>query len=141
MKISWVKQEDAHGCGLAVLAMLTGKTYESVKSDFVKLTKRPPESFGERGINHIQLDAYLARCGFAISRSGQYDSFTNKKRRVWPPRAIHDFNYCEVEQAATGNWHFVVLLRDGSILDPLMPDIRYYSDYKRIASIAGVFHI
>lgn len=33
----WVRQEDSHGCGVACLAMLTGSTYESVRTAFIQL--------------------------------------------------------------------------------------------------------
>ncbi len=138
--ITWVKQEDAKGCGIAAIAMLTGQSYVEVNSHLVKLMNRTADSFGETGINHLHIDQYLASKGFAIVRRLSFNPFTNRKKRSWP-RAFCDAAYCEVEQLATGNWHFVVLLRDGSILDPLHSERKSFGDYKRISSITGVFKV
>lgn len=35
-RVRWVKQEDAHGCGVACLAMVAGEPYERVRALFVE---------------------------------------------------------------------------------------------------------
>jgi ABC-type bacteriocin/lantibiotic exporter with double-glycine peptidase domain len=34
-RVRWVKQKDAHGCGVACLAMVAGESYERVRAHFV----------------------------------------------------------------------------------------------------------
>lgn len=35
-RVSWLRQEDSHGCGVACLAMLAGESYANVRALFVK---------------------------------------------------------------------------------------------------------
>lgn len=137
MKVRWIKQEDAHGCGLATLAMLTGKTYGEVKADFLKYPKRFESGrFASRGITYLQIEGYLAEHGYAVARKCGWHPISVRKRK-FPPKPFADVHYCEVEQFSN-NWHFIVWLGDGTILDPLTDEKKTFADYKRIASVSAV---
>lgn len=102
----WVQQEDAHGCGIACLAMVTGKFYGEVKREFAPF---------EKGLTWWETDSYLVDHGYAVARKFKHAAH-RKESREWPPEPFGDVHICQVFTPAGG--HFVVVLRDGTVLDP-----------------------
>ena len=136
-KVTWVAQEDAKGCGLAVLAMLTHQTYSDVRKHLSQLCGR--ENFDERGICNDEVDEYLGIKGFAVIRRFANSPF-NMKPRADFPSTFAPIHFANVEQSS-GSWHFIVVSKDGKILDPLTKEEKQFSDYRRVGSIAGVYPI
>jgi hypothetical protein len=115
MMIRHARQEDPYGCAIACVAMLTGATYGELRAEY--LDGLPPSNFAHRrplvdcGTTHPCTDGLLARRGFAVAR-------------VW----VSGFNASPVPdpwadahmvslQLPVGQ-HCIVLLRDGTVLDP-----------------------
>lgn len=128
MQVRWVQQEDNIGCGLACLAMITGKTYQEVKAAFAPF---------ERGITWWETDSYLVDHGYAIARKFKHAAYC-KQNRDWPPAPFGDVHICQVYIPAGG--HFIVALRDGSVLDPATPEQRHISQYN-VEDMAAVVKI
>lgn len=116
------------GCGIACLAMLTGRTYAEAR-DWVD--KSHPQLWRESGIGWAAIDHLLAWEGFAVARrhyaSGQFsEPFT-------------PVSLCQVY--VTGDLdssHYVVMLADGSVLDPAFPDKTRMTDYGRVVCVCAV---
>lgn len=135
--VKWVAQEDANGCGIACLAMLVGKTYQQVASEVA--------SVKAMGLSQWPLDSYLAEQGYAVAR--RYPSLVhlneiNKPgvmRDVWPLTPWADVHLCGVTLPQGHHW--VVLLRDGRVLDPAGWPPRSWAEYENVSSMAAIIRI
>ncbi len=135
--IERVRQEDTNGCGIACLAMITGKTYLEVRDELVYYD-------GSGLANHI-IDEYLADHGYAVARKFEASHWQQKKygrttREQWPVEPFADVHLCQVETWSDTN-HFVVMLRDGTILDPYNEHIHSLDAYKDVWNIAGIVKV
>jgi hypothetical protein len=130
----WVKQEDGRGCVLAALAMLTGQTYAQVKSEFFD------QDWNNNGCT-FEFDAhtYLAEHGYAIATKYRYYHPQKRDREIWPVPPFAPAHLCSVI-VANGS-HAVVLLADGTVLDPSTPKQKKLSDYSAVNSVMGVWKI
>ena len=133
-----VNQEHAGGCGIAVLAMLTGKTYQQVASDFAQ----PLEDGQVLNLNHASpiirdMDRYLAERGYAVCRLYLRDLF--QSRLPWPPKPFADVHLCFVKVSqGSRRIHAVVMLGDGTVLDPAYPEHYRLIDYYQVYHVAAV---
>lgn len=126
-ELRWVGQEDEMGCGVATLAMITGKTYEQVKSDlhFIDLTKE--------GIDDFTFIKYLAEHGLIPVKVESEISQHHHLASIY-------LCVVTVEKDISGE-HFVLMLKNGQVFDPLTPDIRNLSDYPKINVIYAIMQI
>lgn len=124
-----IEQEDMHGCGLACLAMLTGQTYAEVKAGFEQ------RDFTKDGVICLDMENYLAEHGYAVAVKYPHYSPRRKNRDVWPPEPFTDAHFVHVDGK-----HYVVMLRDGTVLDPAAgrETPRHLSDYSRVDHMVGV---
>ena len=129
--MDWVRQEDSHGCGAACFAMLTNRTYEGAKATIKH------DGWDRSGIAGIVLDQYFAEEGIAIAR--RYSHIDGVERAVWPVAPFADVHLCQV--TTVGGGHFVILLRDGTVVDPLDPQTHSLTDYLSVMNIAGLTRI
>lgn len=128
---SWVRQEHAWGCGPACLSMLTGVPYAEVLTGF-------REDFAISGIDYMQADSWLADRGYATGRKWRFGA-DRKERSQWPPEPWAGVHLCEIQASGpTSGGHFVLLLRDGTVMDPLDPEPKRLADYWRANSVAAV---
>lgn len=130
MNIRHVRQEDPYGCGLACLAMLTEQTYRQVQAAFAG---------HDRGIIDWAVQAYLADNGYAVAWKYPNRIYNNQMRADWPPALWADVHIAQVQMPAGS--HFIVVLRDGSVLDPATDAPRRWSDYGAVNSIGAVYRI
>lgn len=134
MNVRWVKQEHARGCGVACLAMLTGKTYADVHAEF-------PTVSDESGGNCHWWEDWLSANGFALAYKKRYQHWPEYGERTpWPPEPFSIVHLCEVTVSGAGG-HMVVMLADGSVLDPLTPESKRLTDYHEVYNIAAVVPI
>lgn len=132
MDFRHVRQEDPSGCAIASLAMATGRTYAEVRAGF------PGRDFVESGISSTRVDEYLIRAGYALRKVTHYDPIAEEFREPWPPAPFADIHICEV---VTSRSHTVIMLRDGTVLDPLTTEPRRLADYARVYYVAGVYNV
>ena len=135
--------------------MVTGKTYREVKDylsercgRFVKISEEQSEwRIGLDLVNHgvgIQFDAwsYLRDMGYAVQlryRSPYTTAYGQPLHEPWPCEPWADVHICSVESPAGA--HAIVLLRDGTVLDPMTPEPRRLSDYAKVESITAVWKV
>lgn len=136
MGIKWVRQEDPHGCGLAVLSMLTGTPYWRVRADID--SERGEGIHGhdgdwsKSGLSHISIDRYLTTRGFYRQRIYQ-----GWKLGEWPPKPWAPVHYAQVKQPS-GNFHFVVMDHVGRVLDPMREGLFSLGDWPSVGNVCGL---
>jgi hypothetical protein len=123
-----VLQEDAYGCGLACIAMVTGQTYQAVLADF---------TYRDHGITDWSLRDYLGDKGYATIWKHPCRMSTNTMRENWPPALWADVHIAQVYLPAGG--HFIVVLRDGTVLDPATTQPRRWEDYPNVGNIGAIY--
>jgi hypothetical protein len=149
MTVRHVSQEDPCGCVVAALAMVTGRSYEEVKAYFIGC------DFQTEGISHDDAMTYLGDTGYATQRRywplpywvpdaktfewemQREGGLVQARRKPWPcapwaPAHLMGIN---------GGRHCVVLLRDGTVLDPNQDAPRRIEDVGHVSYILGVFQV
>lgn len=138
MTVRHVPQVDANGCGVACLAMVTGKSYEEVRDWFwCKAWQNAqrdgrtwadlddPErqawerhNFAVHGLTDHDLEAFLAENGFAYAKkwSNLWQQRMEDRRPSWPPLPFAEAHIVQVYLPSGG--HYVVWTADGRVLDP-----------------------
>lgn len=134
LSLTWRPQEDAHGCGLAVLAMITGTPYERVKVEIESQDGHGHNgNWNERGLTHISLDRYLTRRGFYRQRRYKHET----ELGAWPPEPWAPVHYASVKQPS-GNGHFVVMDSEGNVLDPMREGLFKLTDWPEVNNVCGL---
>lgn len=135
-QIKLIRQEDADGCLVACMAMVTGKTYAEVKAAF------PRENVAERGLIHYHMFDFLSGEGFAFSWFQKYRwSGADKEREVWPMEFTAEAAICGVDAGRGGeNSHGIVALRDGRVLDPAHGE-RRWNDYQKFGYVMPLWDV
>lgn len=125
--VRWVGQEDAWGCGLATLAMISGRSYSEVKASVDSWAEH---DWAVNGATHYTLDRYLTEDGW----------FSQRRYESWglPMDAFAPIHYASVAQPS-GRGHFVVVLENGLVLDPLRKGIYALSDWERVNQLVGLW--
>lgn len=150
--VSWVGQEDAKGCGVAVIAMLTGRSYADIRAQIgseVGHGRPVGADWNEHGIIEVTIDRYLQNAGYYMRERfcGYYEPDVLNEHVViggppyeggWPPPPFAPLHYAKIKQPS-GNWHFVVMLDDGAVLDPLDgPNRRRLTDWPQVSKVVGL---
>lgn len=135
----WHGQKHARGCGVAALAIITNRDYEEVAAYW------PGQDLDTQGVYLRGMDDYLVDHGYTIARKlrflGRFRTADGGQieREPWPPEPFGEIHLCEVtvSESAPCN-HFVVMLKDGSVLDPLDKAPKRLSDYHQVLNVAAV---
>jgi hypothetical protein len=143
-QIQHVQQECSGGCVIASLAMVSGRTFKEVQTEY-------PWVEGDNGCDmETVTQDFLTRHGIAWQRlwghvpyrthkesDGPWKEWSEKhKRNPWPAEPWTEVHLCMVR---TAQYHCVVLLRDGTVLDPLAPQPKKLSDYSEVTQMWGLF--
>lgn len=129
---TWVRQEDSNGCGIACLAMILEKTYTEVLAEFTY--------FDGTGLDNHIVDEYLADKGYAVSRKYKAAHWNQPRYSNNPRKDFlgEPFAQIHLVQARIGDRnHYVVMLRDGTVLDPITPKPQTIDGYE-ILNITGI---
>jgi hypothetical protein len=115
--------------------MVTGKTYEEIRFAF------PRVDFAKEGIAFYQAEAYLAEHGYAVRRKTHFDPLLGDHRDPWPCEPFAAMHMCEV--IVPGGCHSIVLLGDGTVLDPWTAErtTLAHPDYLRLHFVAGIYQV
>jgi hypothetical protein len=122
MNIRWVQQEDPYGCGIACIAMITGRSYAEAKASLPH-----PEHLVRTGMPF----KYLSDIGYVVD-SPTYEA------KTWPPEPFAGMHLCEVHVGDAPHGHMVVMLADGAVLDPLTTEPRTLRDYEAVYIVAAI---
>ena len=120
--IKRVQQDDENGCGIACVAMITGKTYRQAKKFFLErvflLTDRKPHT------RHYQLRRALRMLRIATEK---------RAFRSW--RSIEILSIVPINRRQDGGWHWIIFVPNGLrsyILDPMTGKGRRRYDFRGI---------
>lgn len=129
-----IKQKHDRGCSIACLAMLTGKTYDQVLEDCA------PAWDENVGLYSNIVDGYLWDHGYALKKIFEPNNWKKEKRHPWPVKPFTDIHlvFLRVYEQSPCD-HFIVMLKDGTLLDPKLDGQRSLNDYYRVYSITGVY--
>jgi hypothetical protein len=124
---------------IASLAMITGQTYAQVKADLHPWLYLPRgEGGGCGGIGETEAEGYLAERGFAWSSRFRHFHAGVCDRAAWPPQPWADVHLCTV---VTSMAHAVVMLGDGSVLDPNRGVVGSLAAYSAVQTVRGVWRV
>jgi ABC-type bacteriocin/lantibiotic exporter with double-glycine peptidase domain len=115
-----VQQEDEEGCGIACVAMVTGKTYRQTKKFFLGRVFLPTET--NPHTRHYQLRRALQKLRIATEK---------RAFRNW--RSVENLSIVPINRRQDGGWHWVVYIpNDGRpyILDPATGKGRRRYDFR-----------
>jgi len=118
--------------------MVTGKTLTRV----IKEIYEHWENEGRyQGIEDNIVDQYLSKNGYAIQRiSHEYEP--NKLLiPKWPVRPFAPIHIVDVWSSNPAGMHAVVMLKDGTVMDPSNRRIKDISMYQRVFGITGVWKV
>jgi len=109
VKIQRIVQEDEQGCGIACVAMVSGKTYLQAKKFFLDHVFYPTDK--KPLTRHYQLRRALHKLGIATQK---------RLFRKW--RSIEETAIVPISRRLDGGWHWVVFVPNGLrpyVIDPL----------------------
>jgi hypothetical protein len=133
-RVSPVRQKHTYGCAAATVAMLLGISYDAAAD---LLTGGEPDRLNEQGMGWHVPESQLVQHGYAVSRKWRVYQPGNQTREPWPCAPFADLHWCEVIAGPRGA-HAVVMLRDGTVLDPMADEPKRLSDYSEVNFIAAV---
>lgn len=134
MSVQWVGQEEQWGCGCAAVAMLTGRTYQQIKEH----VERDQD---QDGMHSGAWEEVLAEHGYAVAKIYRVSAYPwqNCERDVWPPPPWADLHLAEVVvSGGSRGSHMVVMLADGTVLDPLTPEPRRLANYSAVFWVGAI---
>lgn len=126
---SLVRQEHKMGCGVAVIAMLTGETYAEVAAAF------PDKDLAEVGVGDLEIRDYIKGHG---AKFGEW-RLESQGGGAWPPEPFEGIHLCNVHVYPWSPCnHWVLMQDDGQVLDPLCPHSLKLSDYDAVNSVVAI---
>jgi hypothetical protein len=160
----WVRQEHENGCVIASVAMVLGRSYRSVhdelapqiwwydyelaKSDEFKdndertraCWKRGAD-FSKHGIDVGSVFRWLEENGYATQLRWRY-RWGHEVVAEWPPKPFAPIHICAV--TATRGSHAIVMLADGTLLDPWREPGSWcgtWEQYGKVEQVCGIWKV
>ena len=129
MKIKRIVQKDDTGCGIACVAMLSGRPYAEVKQIFVEQIFTSPRQYF--GTYHREVEQALHILGF-----------NTKRRRFRGWRKIQSCAIVAIERRKNKtDWHWVVFVcrgKEAFAIDPMPGYNKYIRDFRLIRG-SGIY--
>jgi len=130
-----IKQEDVQGCGIACLAMVTGKTYQEVLNDFMN-------DFEQQGMSLEGIMEYLKDFGYLTLYKSALHYQHNprlKKDMIKPFADMHIVRILQFFDAEQG--HLVVMDNRGKFLCPGGMSDKQVREAYAITDVVGVYSL
>lgn len=140
--VALVRQAHDYGCGIASLAMVTGQTYDEVRTWL--LAHWPGGQGGDtpaedwlvkRGIYSGIADYYLGRHGYVWRKV-----YSGWQQHPWPPEPFAPVHLVMVRQPSN-NSHYVVMRADGVVLDPLADEPKTLAGWPAVDNVQGIWRL
>lgn len=135
--IKHIRQKDSLGCAIACAAMIVGCTYEESREAIV------PNWDGKIPPGGYEVWQFIKSRGFdVVCQREHFFAARDDKSALWPPEPFADVHLVSLKTHGAGYFnHSVVMLRDGTILDPDCDEPRRMSDYLHIEQISAVLKL
>lgn len=140
LPIPFLYQEEDCGCGIAALAMATRRSYSEVRRLIVMSEDLSGHTIGA-GVNVAQVDDILEQLGFAWQARYPSCHRLALPRDPWPCAPWADVHLCHVRNLSDSGHHYVVMIRDGRVLDPWWGVVQGLHRYPGVHSIKAVYAI
>jgi hypothetical protein len=122
--MAYIAQEHEEGCGVAVLAMLTDKTWAETVEWI---------DWDQEALKPVQMMAWLWKDGWFLRKAHTPQSIGQE---TWPPAPFASAHYAMV--TATKGGHWVVMTHTGDVLDPYdfsRPNLEWYPAVHEIVGL------
>jgi len=128
--------------------MILGWEYEEAKEAIEKSPVEQGPIDWDRGISHLAVDyvlgehgyfghrIYISWCQQVVSVGDNPPYWDLKPDAVWPPEPFAPIHYATVQAGAF--YHFVVMLADGTVLDPMRPGHFDLTCWPAVANVRGL---
>jgi hypothetical protein len=116
--------------------MVLGCTYEEAAAKLAS----DPSIFDTQGNGYHVMESQLVQHGFAISRKWRVYQPGNQQRDSWPCEPFAALHWCEVIAGPRGA-HAVIMLGDGTVLDPMSDEPKTLADYSEVNFVAAVIPV
>lgn len=128
-----IRQKGAHDCGVAALAMATGRTYDEI----LGLGDIRATIAANHGLNDMVIFYVLEALDF-VSQKRFCVIFGNSEmpREAWPCPPFAPSHIAQVR--ANENYHYVATDAKGILFDPIGLK-RELAEYRRVSWIAGLW--
>lgn len=133
--VKYVESDNNVSCVLACLAMVTGKTIVDVREGMKQFWYNEGS---EQGTNDEAFEAYLSARGYAVQQVSHDYIPEDKLITPWPPQPWAPIHVCDVWAMGP---HAVVMLHDGTVLDPNDTGMKSLSQYHRVYAVQGVWKV
>ncbi len=123
-----IRQKHPRGCVVACYAMVLGCTYKEIETEFRSLG-----IWDEQGVYPGDDAKFLASRGLRCEGvyRGNWDG-------EWPPRPWVDLAVASVDAGGSDCWHRVVLVHDGTVLDPNRDEPCDLTNFAHIYNIRAI---
>jgi hypothetical protein len=133
-KFKFVKQEQEHGCAIACIAMILGKTYEEIVRSF-------HNDFNKEGIRIDKVIDYLSANGVTVIRKGHYGYEDRHKNNLRMLESFADIHYVSFQQFVdVDNNHAIIMLKNGKRVCPTMKYATELVSCYQIDDVLGIFY-
>ena len=133
--IQYIQSEEEHACVIACLAMIVGKSFREVFSEMERYWKNEGQF---EGTDDYAWMAYLSARGYAIQ---DIDHEYSPEDRLIDPWPLKPFAPIHILFVYSEGPHAVIMLSDGTILDPSNPHITSRHQYHRVYRMVGVWQV
>lgn len=128
-----VQQKHSQGCLVAALAIVLGLEYDEALSILEPSGNEPD---WRHGFTFVDFDNALVERGWAVARKFRWLR-GNIERQPWPPAPWANVHLALV-RCTENTSHAVILLRDGTVMDPLASSPRKLTDYVSVDNVAAL---
>jgi hypothetical protein len=131
-----VIQPENSGCAVAAIATVAELPYTTVRA-LIHLDR----DFTVEGTYEREMHELLDRLGFAYQQRYAIEQRLNTKRSPWPCAPWASSHIAMVRNLADSAWHYVVMQRDGRVLDPWWGVVHGLHRYPEVSSITGLYRV
>lgn len=131
-----VIQCDSKGCGIAAVAIVAEKPYKEVRQ-YIHLDR----DFTQDGMYDTELEGLLEVFGFSYQSRYKHLARLGTPREVWPPAPFADSHICQVRNLPDKAYHYVVMQKDGRVLDPWWGVVQGLHRYPEVLQVHGLWKI
>ena len=137
MRVKYVKQE-SNGCAIACIAMVLNKTYEEAYA----LAQVPFEFGGCTGLTMASVVDILGDQGYTCRQLSAFNHSNYTYRAPWPDKPFAPIHvvFAYIKGTVPGDGvrcHAVIMLKNGRIYDPSVPERTTLEDFGYVAEVVG----
>lgn len=131
-----ILQPEKSGCALAAVAMVVQQPYATVRQ-YVTLER----DYTGEGTYEREIYELLNHFGFSYQRKEKLVQRLGGTTAPWPPAPWAPLHVAMVRNLTDVAYHYVVMLQDGTIMDPWWGVVQGLHRYPSILSVSAVYPV